>query len=63
MYLFGGILSKNLDYEKNNFNKSYAANNFNDYLNSFVICFELTVVNNWNYIVYVHSTYANFFCP
>jgi hypothetical protein len=44
---------------------NYAANNYNDLGSSFVVCFELMIVNNWQVIARMHSTfsyrYANIF--
>jgi hypothetical protein len=59
MEVFGGVLTKNLPYEKYDLPKTYAANNFNDLPNSFVTCFELMIVNNWHVIAKVHAIFVD----
>ena len=52
-HLFGGKITKIVDFASINVDKDYAYSNFNDFGSSLLILFELMIVNNWNILVII----------
>ena len=52
--IFGGALNDSVNLEQWGLPQSYIYNNFNDFLNSYIILFELLMINNWMVQVDVH---------